>query len=86
MIYLRLRNFNVECFVMFSREFILPNNPEYLTIKDAAKILGVNPETLRRWDNIGKLKTKRHPINNYRIYDPLEVKKLRKSILGGKAQ
>ena len=62
----------------------MPNKPEYLTIKDAAKILGVNPETLRRWDNIGKLKTKRHPINNYRIYNPVEVEALRKAILEGK--
>jgi DNA-binding transcriptional MerR regulator len=68
----------------FSKEIFVPDKPEYLTIKDAAKILGVNPETLRRWDNIGKLKTKRHPINNYRIYDPAEVEALRKAILGGK--
>ncbi len=68
---------------VFLKEILVPDKPEYLTIKDAAKILGVNPETLRRWDNIGKLKTKRHPINNYRIYDPAEVEALRKAILGG---
>jgi DNA-binding transcriptional MerR regulator len=68
----------------FSKGILVPDKPEYLTIKDAAKILGVNPETLRRWDNIGKLKTKRHPINNYRIYDPPEVEALRKAILEGK--
>lgn len=70
----------------YPKEFILPDKPEYLTIKDAAKILRVNPETLRRWDNIGKLKTKRHPINNYRIYDPIEVEALRKAILEGKSE
>jgi len=41
---------------------------DYLTIKDAAQLLGVNPATLRRWDNKGKLKTLRHPINRYRLY------------------
>ncbi|MFC1752849.1 MerR family DNA-binding transcriptional regulator [Thermoproteota archaeon] len=30
----------------------------YLQVKEASKILGVNPETLRRWDNTGKLKAK----------------------------
>lgn len=40
----------------------------YLTIKDAAEFLGVSKMTLRRWDNAGKLKSKRHPMNNYRIY------------------
>ncbi|MBI2600466.1 MerR family transcriptional regulator [Candidatus Daviesbacteria bacterium] len=27
-----------------------------LRIREAAEILGVNPETLRRWDRLGKLK------------------------------
>jgi len=59
---------------------------EHLTIKEAAKILGVTPITLRRWDNSGKLKTKRHPMNNYRIYNPVEVDALRKAIIEGKAE
>ncbi len=40
----------------------------YITIKQAAKILGVSPLTLRNWDNNGKLKAHRHPMNNYRVY------------------
>lgn len=59
---------------------------EYLTIKEAAKILGVAPITLRRWDNSGKLKTKRHPMNNYRIYDFVEVEALKKAILKGETK
>lgn len=30
-----------------------------LRIKEAAELLGVNPETLRRWDNKGRLKAVR---------------------------
>lgn len=56
---------------------------EYLTVKEASKVLGVTPVTLRRWDNAGKLKAKRHPMNNYRIYDPVEVAELKKAILKG---
>jgi len=41
---------------------------DYLTIKDAARLLGVNPATLRRWDKKGKLKSRRHSINRYRLY------------------
>ncbi len=37
-------------------------------IKQAAEILNVSTETLRRWDNSGKFKSIRHPINNYRVY------------------
>lgn len=55
----------------------------YFTVKAASKILGVTPVTLRRWDNAGKLKAKRHPMNHYRIYDPVEVEALKKAILKG---
>jgi excisionase family DNA binding protein len=40
----------------------------FITIKQASKILGVSPLTLRNWDNNGKLKAHRHPMNNYRVY------------------
>jgi DNA (cytosine-5)-methyltransferase 1 len=48
---------------------------KYYTIKQAAKLLGVTPLTLRNWDKKGKLKAYRHPINNYRVYraDQLEL-------------
>jgi len=41
---------------------------KYYNIKQAAKILGVTPLTLRNWDKRGKLKPYRHPANNYRVY------------------
>lgn len=55
---------------------------ELITIKKAAEILGVHPDTLRRWDRTGKLKTRRHPINNYRVYRAQDVEKLKKKIFG----
>src|SRR4051812_39265337 len=42
--------------------------PEFLTVGQAAKELGVSPWTLRNWDRTGKLKPTRHPKNGYRIY------------------
>jgi len=59
---------------------------EVITIKEAAEILGVSRDTLRRWDKAGKLKTKRHPMNNFRIYDPAEVEALRNAIVEGKSE
>jgi len=41
---------------------------EYLTIGEAADLLGVSKDTLRRWDRAGKLKARRHPITDYRLY------------------
>jgi len=55
---------------------------DYLTIKEAAKILGVSTITLRRWDKKGKLKASRHPFNNYRLYNRKQIKKLYKKIYG----
>ncbi len=43
---------------------------KYYTIKQAAKIIGVTPLTLRNWDKKGKLRAYRHPVNNYRAYKP----------------
>lgn len=38
------------------------------SLNETSEILSVNKETLRRWDNTGKLKSIRNPINNYREY------------------
>jgi len=40
----------------------------YLSIKQAAEIIGVTPLTLRNWDKAGKLQAFRNPVNNYRYY------------------
>jgi len=45
----------------------------YITIHEAAKLIGVSPKTLRRWDNAGKLNAARHPINKYRLYKQSEL-------------
>ncbi|ARN78565.1 DNA (cytosine-5-)-methyltransferase [Nonlabens spongiae] len=40
----------------------------HYTIGEAAEYLGKNPETLRRWDQDGKLVALREPSSNYRVY------------------
>ncbi len=52
----------------------LANLREYLTVKQAAAMLGVSTKTLRNWDRAGRFKPRRHPINGYRLYrkDELE--------------
>jgi site-specific DNA-methyltransferase (adenine-specific) len=51
------------------------NNNEsiYYSVKEAADIIGVSKQTLRRWDNNGKFPSKRHPINNYRVYSKSQL-------------
>ena len=41
---------------------------EVLRIKDAATLLNVHPDTLRRWANRGKVEAVRHPISGYRLF------------------
>ena len=49
---------------------------KYLSISEAAKIIGVSSGTLRRWDKTGKFESKRHPINNYRVYPESQINTL----------
>jgi excisionase family DNA binding protein len=53
-----------------------------ITIKEAARLLGVSEPTLRRWDELGKFTARRHPINGYRLYDRAKVLAMRKKIFG----
>ena len=41
---------------------------DYLRISQAAEYLGVSPNTLRNWENAGKLVAHRHPVNKYRLF------------------
>ncbi|MDO8930324.1 MAG: MerR family DNA-binding transcriptional regulator, partial [Bacteroidota bacterium] len=46
---------------------------KYVKVGEAAKLLGVSSETLRRWDKSKKFESVRHPINNYRVYTESNV-------------
>ncbi len=60
----------------------LSEKPNTLTIAEAASLLGISISTLRNWDRLGKLKPRRHPINGYRIYDRIEIERLKTQIEG----
>ena len=64
---------------------IEPDEPELLTIKAAAEVLGVSEQTLRRWDKAGKLRAKRHRLNGYRLYARGQVLELRRRIYSNPA-
>jgi MerR family transcriptional regulator, copper efflux regulator len=54
----------------------MDNLNNYVTIREASRMLGVCEATLRRWDKLGKLKAVRHPINGYRLYKVDSLKSL----------
>jgi len=53
---------------------------KYLTVKEAAELIGVTPLTLRNWDKAGKLKAYRNPFNNYRVYKPDDIELFQRKI------
>lgn len=50
---------------------------DYLTVQQAARYVGVSAQTLRRWDAEGKVKSVRHPGNDYRYYKRSDLEPLR---------
>ncbi|MFH1892359.1 MAG: helix-turn-helix domain-containing protein [Candidatus Zixiibacteriota bacterium] len=55
----------------------------FMTVKEAAAYLGVNPITLKRWEKKGKLTARRHPMNNYRIFTKEEIENIKTMIEEG---
>lgn len=61
-------------------EDMMKNLKDYMSIKEASEYLGVSSETLRRWDNLKKLKSYRNPINKYRLYKKNDLESFLKRI------
>lgn len=40
----------------------------FIQVHEAAEILGVAPNTIRKWGAAGKIPEYRHPANSYRLY------------------
>jgi len=53
--------------------------PKLLTIRQAAEILNVHVETLRRWDKSGKLKAIKVNERGDRRYHPKDIKEMLKN-------
>ncbi len=49
---------------------------ELLTIKEVAKIVGVNTRTILRWEEKGKVKKAKRDEKGWRIYDNDDIEKL----------
>ena len=48
-------------------------NDRFIKIGDAAKILGVNPQTLRRWEDAGTVKPAKRTSGSTRLYSLQEL-------------
>ena len=52
----------------------------FLTVKPAARYLGVAANSLRNWDMAGAIQVHRHPRNNYRLFAVADLERIRKGI------
>lgn len=48
-----------------------------MTITDVADRIGVTPKTIIRWEKSGKVKTAKRDWRGWRVYDKLDLKKLK---------
>lgn len=51
-------------------------NDEYVRVKQAATMLGLSPNTVRKWGALGKIPEFRHPLNAYRLYRRSDLERL----------
>lgn len=54
---------------------------EYISLEDASKLLGKSKQTLRRWDNTGKLCAVRAPLTDHRYYKKADIQSLFKDFI-----
>ena len=54
----------------------------YVKVREAAKILGVAPNTVRSWGATGKIPEYRHPANGYRMYKRTDLERLIQKLEG----
>jgi excisionase family DNA binding protein len=52
------------------------DDTKLIKIREAAELLGINPETLRRWDNEGRLKAVRIGKRKDRRYKLSDIQKI----------
>ncbi len=51
---------------------------KYYLLKEAAKRLGINPMTILRWEQSGRIpRVRRHPRNGWRIFTDEDITKIR---------
>ena len=59
---------------------------DFLRISEAAEYLGVSPNTLRNWENAGKIAAHRHPVNGYRLFKQKELDALLRPVQSNDAE
>jgi DNA-binding transcriptional MerR regulator len=49
---------------------------EMMTITEVAKMLGIRPSTIKKWEEMGKVKKAKRDQRGWRVYDQNDAEKL----------
>ena len=62
----------------YKRENTMNNeNGDFLTITEAAKLIGVSAKTIIRWEKAGKVRRSKRDFRGWRVFDGKDLKKLK---------
>ncbi len=64
---------------------LFPNNQQMLTVIEASEIIGVSPDTIRRWDKRGVIKAYRSKLN-HRLFNIEELKRIHNKVFGNSSE
>lgn len=55
-------------------DYVMTKLSEYVKTAEAAEILGVAQNTIRKWAEAGKIPMRRNPVNGYRLFRRRDLK------------
>ncbi len=65
-------------FIGYNKENeMVDGNGQFLTITEAARLIGVSAKTIVRWEKSGKVKRSKRDFRGWRVFDDKDLKKLK---------
>ncbi len=62
----------------YNKEIKMVNGDgEFLTITEAARLIGVSAKTIIRWEKAGKVRRSKRDFRGWRVFDGKDLKKLK---------
>ena len=60
-----------------NKEIGMNNGDAFLTITEAARMIGVSAKTIVRWEKSGKVRRSKRDFRGWRVFDDKDMKKLK---------
>ncbi len=60
-----------------NKENGMANGSDFLTITEAARLIGVSAKTIVRWEKAGKVRRSKRDFRGWRVFDDKDLRKLK---------